>query len=152
MTDCTLDQAIRGAIESELAAMRFFQTLAFTETSADKRELYLKFGHGAQQDADKLEGVASRVEEGEFAHYAEIEIGSVSAAPSWVCPDNVRGFDAVPLARDFAYRAAFFYDLLAEASPIHGPLFRELAALKEELAHQLQGLLAPAGVSASPTV
>jgi hypothetical protein len=144
MASWTLDQAIRDAFESERAATRFFQAQASAETSNERRALYLQSAESAQRDASKLESVASRVEEGEFAHYAEIDVGSVPKAPSWVYLDKPSGSDPVPIARDFAYRAALFYDLLAEASPTHGPLFRELAALKEELAHHMEGLQRPA--------
>src|SRR5688572_15243727 len=73
MANWTLDQAVRDAFESERAAMRFFEARASAETSNETRALYLQFAESAQGDASKLESVASRVEEGEFAHYAEID-------------------------------------------------------------------------------
>jgi hypothetical protein len=148
MASCTLDQAILTAIESERAAARFFRALASTEASPATRELVLHFAERAEQDASKIERVASRVEEGELAHYADIQVASLPAAPSWTCPEYV-GSKAFPIARDFAYQAAFFYDLLAEASPTHSPFFRELAGGKEELAHRLEGLMRLAQITAA---
>jgi hypothetical protein len=149
MTSYTLDQAIRNALESERAAARFFRVQASREASPATHDLVLHFAERAEQDADKLERVASRVEEGEFAHYADIQVSALPAAPSWTSPEDVSSSKAVSAAKDFACQAAVFYDLLAEASPTHGPCFRELAAGKEELAHRLEGLMRLAQTAAA---
>jgi len=149
MASCTLDQALLNAIESERAAAHFFRARASTEASPATRELVLHFAERAEQDASKIERVVSRVEEGEFAHYADIQVAPLPAVPSWTCPEYISGSNAVPVARAFAYQAGLFYDLLAEASPTHGPFFRELAAGKEELAHRLEELMRLAQIAAA---
>ena len=149
MASCTLDQAILSGLESERASAHFFRSLASTEDSPATRELVLQFAERAEQDASKIERFASRVEEGEFAHYADIQIASLPAVPSWTCPQYLSGSNAAPIARDFACQAAIFYDVLAEASPTHGPLFRELAVGKEELAHRLEALMRLAQTAAA---
>jgi rubrerythrin len=149
MENCTLEQAIRNAVVSEQAAVRYFQTIAARESSPAARALCLHFAEREGMNATRLEHLALRVEEGELAHYGELQIGAVPSAPSWTDMASLSNLEALGVARDCAYRAAFFYDILAEASPTHSPLFRDLASNEEELAHRLERLMRLARVAAA---
>lgn len=149
MENCTLEQAIRNAVVSEQAAVRYFETIADRETSPASRALCLHFAEREGLNAARLEQLARRVEEGELTHYGELQIGAVPSAPSWTDIASLSNLEALAVAKECAYRAAFFYDILADASPTHSPLFRELAFNEEELAHRLERLMRLSHVAAA---
>jgi hypothetical protein len=137
MKQSTLEQAVRDALESEQAATRFLKAMAAHEADGPTRRAYRRLAEHACENAGTLERIVSRIEEGELASYAEIILAPEQDAPGWELP-RAAGSDLCSIARDFAYQAAIFYALLAEAAPLYAPGFRELANRSEELAHRLQ--------------
>jgi rubrerythrin len=137
----TVGQAVRNAVAAEHAAAQFYRALAALELSADVREFFLDMAVQEDQHAQSIESNGKRLVGGELPERADMAVRNVEAAPEWLVVDDISKESAIAIAKDNEYKAALFYDALADFCPEpEADFFRQLAKTELEHAKRLEGM------------
>lgn len=137
----TVGQAVRNAVAAERAAGQFYRALAALELTTEVREFFLEMAAQEDQHAQSIELNGKRLVGGELPERADMAVRNVEAAPEWLVVDSISKESAVAIARENEYKAALFYDALADFCPEpEADFFRQLAKTEIEHAKRLENL------------
>jgi rubrerythrin len=139
----TIGQAVRNAVEVEVAAGRFYRLLADSTQDARAKEFLLKLAVQEDAHAKAIEAMGKRLVQGELPQRAEDGVEIIEASPDWRFLDNVGFADALNVAREAEHHAALYYDALADA--VDGPVsefFTQLARTEEQHVRDVETLIA----------
>jgi len=142
MSGVTLAQAVRNAVDTELAAERFYQQLASNTRDAQARVFLTSMASDEREHAAALERFGQTLLE-KLPERAEEFVRSVETAPGWGGHQGITLQEALHVAIEAENHAALYYDALAD-SVVGEPaaFFRTLAATEEDHAARLAGTLA----------
>lgn len=137
----SVQQAVRNAVSAEFAAAKFYRALAALELEPDVREFFIKMAAQEVEHAASIEENGKRLTNGELPEHADMDVRTVETAPEWLTADSISAEQAVAIARDNEYKAALFYDALADFCPEpEAGFFRQLAQQELEHAKRLEKL------------
>lgn len=135
----SLSQAIRNAVESELAAMRFYRALAALDLEPKVQEFFQEMAEQELHHADWIRDHGRRLVEGELADKPEGNVRVVETSPEWMVADTITPAQALQLALDNEYKASLYYDAIADSCPEpEAEFFRQLSKTEEEHAKKLR--------------
>ena len=141
MASITPAQAIRNAIEAELAAERFYRLLADSTEDESSREFLLVMAEQEQLHAASIEEASKQMDLA-LPDHAVGMVEVVETVPEWRFVDGITMADAVQVALNAEQQAALYYDSFADH--FEGEIrafFQQLAEAEEDHAHQLIKLL-----------
>ncbi|HEY3355953.1 MAG TPA: ferritin family protein [Polyangia bacterium] len=144
MTELTLGQALRNAVETELAAERYYRRLAAHTTDPDARLFLLGMADEEHEHAAELErfGVTVAVE---LPGRADPNVHLGETAPGWAHHEGTTLDQALRIALEAENNAALYYDALAgTATGAVADFFRRLVANEEDHAARLRAMIARA--------
>lgn len=137
----TVGQAVRNAVASERAAAQFYRALAALDLSPEVQGFFLDMAQQEDQHAQSIEVNGKRLVGGELPERADMAVPSVESAPEWLVVDSISKDSAVSLARENEYKAALFYDALADFCPEpEADFFRQLTKTELEHAKRLESV------------
>lgn len=137
----TVGQAVRNAVEAERAAAKFYRALAALDLSPEVESFFLAMAKQEDQHAESIEVNGKRLVDGELPERADMAVRNVEAAPEWLVADSISKDSAISIARDNEYKAALFYDALADFCPEpEAEFFRQLAKTELEHAKRLENV------------
>ncbi len=141
MTELTIQQAVRNAVEAERAAARFYRALTVLEIEPEVRAFFEEMADQEDQHAAVIEQSGKRLIDGDLAEKADSDVHRIEAAPEWLVADTIEASDAVQMALQNEYKASMYYDAIADYCPEpEAEFFRKLALTELEHAKKLQTL------------
>lgn len=145
MSSLTKGQAIRNAIEAELAASRFYRLLAESTHDATAREFLTQMTAAEVAHAEAILQRSQGLTQGEgVAANADTNVDVIETVPNWKFVDDISFDDALSIAKSAELQAALYYDALADGlSDELQSFFRELAREEERHARLLEEHRAP---------
>jgi rubrerythrin len=126
-------QAIRNAIEAELAAARFYRHLAESTEDAESRAFLAGLAEQEVLHAKAIETRGLEVAGGSLPARAEGEVEMIETLPEWRFAENLSLAQALDVAYEAETQASMYYDALADF--LEGPagdFFRDLAHVEAE--------------------
>ncbi|MCK9463170.1 MAG: ferritin family protein [Proteobacteria bacterium] len=138
MTTITARQAIRNAIEAELAASRFYGLLADSTEDAESRAFLAGLAEQEVLHARAIEVKSREIADGPLPSRAEGEVEMIETLPEWRFADGVTLEQALDIAFEAENKASMYYDAFADF--FDGPakeFFVELARVEAEHAAEL---------------
>jgi rubrerythrin len=115
MIELTLRQAIRNAVETELAAERFYRGLAAAAKDEDARGFLRAMANEEREHAGQLErfgvGIAT-----ELPELADPNVHLIETAPGWAYHQGMTLFEGLRVALEAENHAALYYDALADTT------------------------------------
>lgn len=134
-------QAIRNAVSAELAAAAFYRALTALDVSAEVKAFFSSMAEQEVEHASSIEHNGKRLVEGELPEHADTGVRGVECAPEWLIADAISPTQALGIARDNEYKAALYYDAIADFCPEpEAEFFRQLAQQELEHARRLEAL------------
>jgi rubrerythrin len=138
----SVQQAIRNAVAAEFAAAKFYRALAALDLDGEVRQFFLSMADQEVEHAASIEANGKRLIGGELPEHADMDVRGVETAPEWLTVDAISPEQAVAIARDNEYKAALFYDAVADFCPEpEAEFFRQLAQQELEHARRLEKLV-----------
>jgi len=138
MAAITPNQAIRNAIEAELAAARFYRLLAESTEDAEGKRFLEEMSVNEEQHAKAIELEGEKIATGPLARKADGEVDMIETLPEWKYADGITLGQALDVAYEAELQAAMYYDAFADH--FHGHVqefFRKLGATEEEHAKSI---------------
>jgi rubrerythrin len=138
MTAISTSQAIRNAIEAELAAARFYRLLA---DSTEDRESQAFLSGLADQEvlhAKAIEQKGLEIADEPLPARADSDVETIETLPEWRFAENLTMLEALEVALAAETQAALYYDAFSDY--LDGPakaFFAELARTEEEHAKRV---------------
>lgn len=132
MSSIAPGQAIRNAIEAELAAARFYRLLAESTDDAESQAFLSDMAEQEQSHAKAIEDAGSEVVSTKLPQHAVGEVAVVETLPSWRYVDNLSLDDAYEIAIEAERQAALYYDAIADCFEGDTKAFFENLAKAEE--------------------
>lgn len=137
----TLGQAIRNAVEAELAAQRFYLDLVPKAESKKVRSFFELMATQEAEHAAAIETFGVRIAQGELPAHANDRIQSVETVPGWQRAESISLEEAFDLAISAEQNAALYYDAIADCFTGDGEkFFRDLSASEQKHAEMLAGM------------
>lgn len=139
MSETSLSQAVRNAVEAERAAARFYRALLPQCEDEETRSFIRSMAASEDAHAEAIEERGRALVQGELALHANIRVEAVEALPYWRMVERISFAEALNLALEAELQAALYYDALADYSP--GPVaefLRELSQEEEQHARALR--------------
>jgi rubrerythrin len=112
MPGITLSQAIRNAVETELAAERFYHALAAKTSDPDARQFRLSMADEERDHAADLRMLARRLVD-DLPAEADRNVSFIEVAPGWAGHAGMTLAEALHVALEAEQNAALTYDALA---------------------------------------
>jgi rubrerythrin len=138
----SVKQAIRNAVSAEVAAANFYRALAALDLTAEVRAFFLEMAEQELDHAASIEANGKRLTGGELPERADMDVRGVETAPEWLTADAISPAQAVALARENEYKAALFYEAVADFCPEpEAEFFRQLAQQELDHAKRLEQLV-----------
>jgi rubrerythrin len=114
MTTISARQAIRNAIEAELAAARFYRLLAESTQDAESRAFLfgladLEIGH-----AEAIEKNGRDIVDGPLPARPDGRVDMIETVPEWRFADNLTFDQALDMALAAERQAAMYYDAFSD--------------------------------------
>lgn len=138
MSNISARQAIRNAVEAELAASRFYRLLADSTDDPDARSFLAGIAEQEIGHATAIEEASKSIVDGPLPRRAAGEVDLVETLPEWRFADNLTLADALDIAFAAENQAALYYDAFADY--LDGPaqsFFRELSKTEENHAREV---------------
>lgn len=110
----TLAQAIRNAIDAELAAARFYSLLADSTQDAAAKGFLEEMAELEREHAREIEKVGTELFDTAPADRADMDVSMVETLPDWKFVDGMTLGDAYQVALAAEQKAALYYDGLAD--------------------------------------
>ena len=117
MTAITLEQAIRNAIEVELAAARFYENLAERTTDPASRSFLLELREEELGHARAIETFGKTLTDDPIPQEAAGHCEIVETSPTWWHASDVSYRQALRVALESERGAAVYYAALASSAP-----------------------------------
>jgi rubrerythrin len=143
MTAIDPKQAIRNAIEAELAAERFYRLLAESTDDEDSRAFLEEMATQERDHATAIETMGGKIVDGPLPDHAVGKVEGIETLPSWRFVDGISLDDALDVALAAERQAALYYDVFAEG--FEGEVrkfFEDLAECEEDHARRIEKRLA----------
>ena len=116
MAKTALAQAIRNAVEAELAAERFYRELAESTQDDESRAFLLKMANQESEHAKAMERFGEQVRAGDLPFAADFNVEFVESAPQWAFAQEMSYEQALNVALENEQRAELYYGTLAETT------------------------------------
>ncbi len=138
MTGIDPKQAIRNAIEAELAAERFYRLLAESTDDEDSRSFLEDMASQERDHAKAIETMGAKIVNGPLPAHPVGKVEAIETLPSWRFVDGISLADALDVALAAERQAALYYDAFAESftGEMH-KFFEELAKAEEDHATRI---------------
>jgi rubrerythrin len=131
-------QAIRNAVEAELAAAGFYERLAAATREPDAKLFLEQMVLTELEHARRIEEAGLRVLGGPLADRADGDVSTVETLPDWRYLDGIAIEQALEIALSAERQASLYYDALADCfDGAIRELFLELARTEDEHAETL---------------
>jgi len=131
-------QAIRNAIEAELAAERFYRLLAESTDDEDSQAFLEEMAQQEKEHAKAIESMGAKVVEGDLPAHPTGEVEVIETLPAWRFVDDIPLADALEVALTAERQAALYYDAIAGAFTGEvRKFFEDLAQCEEEHAARI---------------
>ncbi len=138
----TLGQAIRNAIEIEIAASRFYERLVAKAADKKSREFLREMARQEEEHARTIEAMGERITGGEIPASPDDRVQGVETSPDWSLADTIDLQQALHLALEAENNAALYYDAMSDGTSGEvATFFRDLSETEERHARMLQGLI-----------
>jgi rubrerythrin len=138
MTTVDTAQAIRNAIEAELAACRFYRLLSESTTDLEARAFLQEMASAETEHADAIRREGEALFRGPLPDKADSVVEVIETVPDWKYVDNVSLDEALAVAKAAEVQAALYYDAIADnLAGAPQAFFRELARTEEEHARRI---------------
>lgn len=142
----TLGQAMRNAIEAELAAARFYEALAPKAADDETRAFFDEMAEQERDHAASIEGMSQKIGTGELPTRADTKVSMVETVPGWSDASGIDLDQALALALEAENSAALYYDALSDFCDVGAKaFFQKMASQEEEHAESLRSLIAERG-------
>jgi rubrerythrin len=134
-----LKQAIRNAIEVELAAVRFYRRLAAIATTGATQNFLARMEAEEVKHVAALEKKANELVEGTLPASADRYIHHIETVPGWHAADNITLEEALRVALEAEQHAELYYDAMA-SSLGEGPVGDFLGGMARSEAQHVEAL------------
>lgn len=142
----TLGQAMRNAIEAELAAARFYDGLARRADDDETRAFLEQMAEQERDHAAAIEAMSQQIGTGDLPARADTAVNMVETVPGWSDASDIAIHDALELALEAENSAALYYDALSDFCDVGVKAFlQKMAAYEEAHAEKLRDLIAERG-------
>lgn len=142
----TLGQAMRNAIEAELAAARFYDALAPRAADAETRSFFEKMAQQERDHAAAIEEMSQKIGTGELPTRADTAVSMVETVPGWSDATGIEINAALQLALEAENSAALYYDALSDFCEVGVKAFlQKMASYEEAHAEKLRQVIAQRG-------
>lgn len=131
-------QAIRNAVEAELAAERFYRLLAESTDDAHSRAFLQEMADQERDHAESIERMGAQIVDGPLPEHAVGQVEVIETLPSWKFVDGISRAEAYEVALSAERQAAMYYDAIADH--FEGEVrkfFQDLAQAEHEHAQRL---------------
>jgi rubrerythrin len=144
MTAITLEQAIRNAIEVELAAARFYENLAERTTDPASRSFLLELREEELGHARAIETFGKTLTDDPIPQEAAGHCEIVETSPTWWHASDVSYRQALRVALESERGAAVYYAALASSAPSDRvrSFFERLAETEQGHVRKIRALVA----------
>ncbi len=138
MTNITAHQAVRNAVEAELAAARFYRLLADSTDDRAAKGFLAELSEQEVGHATAIEQASKDIVDGPLPARAHGPVEGIETVPSWKYADDLNLGDALEVALAAENQAALYYDAFADylEEPAAG-FFRDLARTEENHAREI---------------
>jgi len=139
MARITPNQAIRNAVEAELAASRFYRLLGESTDDPAAAGFLFELAELEQQHARSIEQEGEKLVTGPIAERADSPVEMVETLPEWRFAEGLTYAQALGVAYEAELQASMYYDAFAdnlEGQP--AAFFRALAKTEEEHAKAVE--------------
>jgi rubrerythrin len=143
MAGIKVGQAVRDAIEAELAASRFYTLLAESAEDAQTRAFLEEMSRQEVGHARSIEKTGAALVDGLLPAQASGDLSGVETLPDWKFVDDIALTAAFEVALTAEQQASLYYDAIADF--LEGEareFFRSLSAAEDEHAKNLRERLA----------
>ena len=135
-------QAIRNAVEAELAAERFYRLLADSTDHDDSRAFLEEMASQERDHAEAIKKMGAEVVDGPLPEHAVGKVEGIETLPEWRFVDGISHVDALQVALAAERQAALYYDAIAECfTGDVRKLFDDLSKAEEEHAQRIERLM-----------
>lgn len=131
----TLDtaQAIRNAIDAELAACRFYQLLSESTSDPTAREFLQDMAAAETEHAQAIRVQSEALFRGPLPAQADSLVEVIETVPDWKYVDDVTFDESLRIARTAEVQASLYYDAIADSlTGASQTFFRDLARTEED--------------------
>ena len=133
MSTATMGQVVRTAIEVEVAAARFYRTLADGTQDPAARTFLEEIAQEEDRHAASIERTWTELAGGRLPLGTDDTIEMVETAPEWRSAEGIGYVQALQIAREAEMHAWLYYDALADVSTgVIGDFFKTLARSEEQ--------------------
>ena len=132
-TKISARQAIRNAVEAELAAARFYELLSESTGDAESRAFLAGLAEQEILHARSIESKGIEIAGGPLPARAEGEVEMIETLPEWRFAEELTLAQALDVAYEAETQASMYYDALSDF--LEGPakaFFAELARVEAE--------------------
>ena len=116
MGEISLVQAIRNAIETELAAERFYRGMIDKGDDVEARAFLARVADQEHGHAERIADFAERIDRGELPESSSGPVEVIETDPDWAALDELDLRAAVTMAIQLETTARKYYELLAAMS------------------------------------
>lgn len=139
MSDLTLEQAFRNAIQVEKAANRFYLRLADDTEDPEARAFLTDMAQQELVHAEHIEKMSRDLTEGKLPERADRRVRTVETAPGWDYMDNLTLEQGMAAALEAENNAALYYDAMSDQTEgAVKEFFQKMVALEEQHAEILR--------------
>lgn len=139
----TIGQAMRNAIEAELAAARFYDALAPRAADAETKSFFEQMAQQEREHAAAIEEMSEKIGTGELPTRADTEVSMVETVPGWSDASGIEIDQALALALEAENSAALYYDALSDFCDVSAKaFFQKMASQEETHAETLRRMIA----------
>ncbi|MBI5486992.1 MAG: hypothetical protein HY905_06640 [Deltaproteobacteria bacterium] len=146
MTGMTLGEAVRNAVEVELAAGRFYDGLVDRARTSEVRRVLESLAGQEFRHARAVRSVGMLLASGELAAPDDGPLDLVETAPAWMFVEDIGLPEALQVAFEAETHAYIYYDALVDVTSgsLQG-FFRQLKGREEEHVRDVARLIALVG-------
>lgn len=137
-TKLSARQAIRNAIEAEIAAARFYELLAESAADAESRAFLAGLAEQELLHARAIESRGLEIEGGPLPARADGDVEMIETLPEWRFAENLTLDQALDIAYEAETQASMYYDALSDfLAGSAKELFAELSRVEAEHAAEV---------------
>lgn len=139
MSDLTLEQAFRNAIQVEKAANRFYLRLAGATEDPEAGKFLREMAEQELVHAEHIEKMSRELAEGKLPERADRKVRTVETAPGWDYMDDLTLEQGMNAALEAENNAALYYDAMADQTEGRvKEFFQKMVGLEEQHADALR--------------
>lgn len=126
-------QAIRNAIEAELAASRFYRLLAASTVDDEARAFLEEMSQAELEHAEAIDKHRLKLVQDPLPSTVDSKVEVIETVPNWKYVDDISFDEALEVAKTAEIQACMYYDAIADN--LAGELqefFRELSRTEQQ--------------------